>query len=122
MSGKYHGAARLIQNDFPKALHFHCASHLLNFCVVAACVVPSIRNMVGVLEQIYLFFSMSPKRHSELKNHISSLPENETSCSKLVNLCKTRWVARIEAFEVFICVLPAVVDTFGEISNGHIST
>ena len=46
------------------------------------------RNVVGVLEQVCLFFIMSPKRHEELAGHITSLPEGETSRTKLVNICK----------------------------------
>ena len=90
MSGKYLGAAKLIQNDYPKAINFHCASHLLNLCVVAACAVPSIRNMVGALEQICLFFLMSPKCHGELETHIRHIPVGETTHNKLVSICKTR--------------------------------
>ena len=117
MAGKYRGAAALIQKDFPRAAYFHCAAHALNLCVVAACRVQSVQNMVGMLEQVCLFFTMSPKRHGELAGHISNLPESETSRKKLVNICKTRWVARIESFEVFISLLPAVVETFEVIST-----
>ena len=71
MPGKYQGAAALIQNDFPKAIYFHCAAHVFNLCVVAACKVPSTCNMVGILEQVCLFFMMSPKHREELA-HITS--------------------------------------------------
>ena len=36
-----------------------------------------------------------------------------------MNLCKTRWVARIEAFEVFRDMLPALVSTLVVISTAH---
>jgi hypothetical protein len=61
--------------------------------------------MVGVLEQVCLFFMLSPKHNEELAGHIANLPEGATN---LVNICKTRWVARIESFEAFIAVAPAV--------------
>ena len=64
MSGKYRGAAAIIQHDYPKALYVHCVSHVLNLCVVAA-----IRNMYGVVEEICLFFNYSPKRQQELQEH-----------------------------------------------------
>lgn len=108
MAGKYQGAAALIQKDFPKATYFHCAAHALNLCVVAACKIPSI--MVGTLEQICLFFIMSPKRHDKLAHHISNMPEFATNHTKLVNICKTRWVARIESFEVFLSLVAAVAE------------
>ena len=37
ISGKYRGAAAIVQHDYPKALYVHCVSHVLNLCVVAAC-------------------------------------------------------------------------------------
>jgi hypothetical protein len=62
---------------------------------------------------------MSPKRHEELAHHISNLPVGETNRMKLVNIRKTRWVARIESFEMFLSVLPAVVETYEAISTDN---
>ena len=107
MSGKYRGAAAIIQHDYPKALYFHCVSHVLSLCVVAACSIQAIRNMYGVVGEICLFFNYSPKQQQELQEHIETLPVGTTSKTRLVNLCKTQWVARIEAFEVFRDMLPA---------------
>ena len=101
MSGKYRGAAAIIQHDYPEALYIHCVSHVLNLCVVATCSTQAIRNMYGVVAEICLFFNYSPKRQQELQEHIENLPVGTISETKLVNLCKTRWVAQIEAFEVF---------------------
>ena len=98
MSGKYREAAAIIQHDYPKALYIHCISHVLNLCVVAACSIQVIRNMCGVVEEICLFFNYSPKRQQELQERIERLPVGITSKTKLVNLCKTWWVAQIEAF------------------------
>ena len=36
-----------------------------------------------------------------------------------MNLCKTQWVARIEALEVFRDMLPALVSTLEVISTAH---
>ena len=33
MSGKYQGAASLIQNDYHRAIYVNCAAHRLNLCV-----------------------------------------------------------------------------------------
>ncbi len=119
MSGKYRGAAAIIQHDYPKALYVHCVSHVLNLCVVAACSIQAIRNMYGVMEEICLFFNYTPKRQQELQEHIENLPVGTTSKTKLMNLCKTRWVARIEAFEVFRDMLPVLISTLEVISTAH---
>ena len=65
------------------------------------------------------FFSKSPKRQLELEKHIQSIEGATTK--KLVSLCKTRWVARIDAFEVFFDVFPAVIKTLEVISEGSAS-
>ena len=86
MSGKYRGAAAIIQHDYPKALYVHCESHVQNLCVVAASSIQVIRNMYGVVEEICLFFNYTPKRQQELQEHIENLPVGTTSKTKLVNL------------------------------------
>ena len=101
------------------ALYVHCVSHVLNLCVVAACRIQAIRNMYGVVEEICLFFNYSPKQQQELQEHVENLPVGNSSKTKLVNLCKTRWVAQIEAFEVFRDMLPALVCTLEVISTAH---
>ena len=45
MAGKYLGASTLINNQYPKAIYVHCASHKLNLCVAACCTLPM--NMVA---------------------------------------------------------------------------
>ncbi|XP_062505053.1 52 kDa repressor of the inhibitor of the protein kinase-like [Corticium candelabrum] len=119
MAGKYQGAAARIQRIHPKAIYVHCAAHILNLCIVAACKVQGIRNMQGTLDQIYLFFSLSPKREQELQVHIKELHVDQGRRTKLVNTCKTRWVARMESFQVFMELLPSVVTTLEVVSTGQ---
>ena len=68
MSGKYRGAAAIIQHDYTKVLYVHCVSHVLNLCVVAACVIQAIRNMYGVMEEFCLFFNYSPNGNKSYKS------------------------------------------------------
>ena len=73
--------------------------------------------MYGVVEEICLFFNYSLKRQQELKEHVENLSVGTTSKTKLMNLCKIRWVARIEAFEVFRDMLPVLVSTLEVINT-----
>ena len=73
--------------------------------------------MYGVVEEICLFFNYSLKRQQELKEHVENLSVGTTSKTKLMNLCKRRWVARIEAFEVFRDMLPVLVSTLEVINT-----
>ena len=52
MAGRYRGAAMIIQSRFLKAVYVHCAAHALNLCVVAACSVQLVKNMMGTLTEI----------------------------------------------------------------------
>lgn len=72
MAGKCRGAAACIQRVYPKAVYVHCASHTLNLCVVAACEVQSIKNMMATLVQICIFFSF-PKGQLELEKQMEEM-------------------------------------------------
>ena len=115
MAGKYRGAAVTIQSTCPKAVYVHCAAHSLNLCVVAACGVQSVQNMMSTMVEICLFFSNSPKRQLEFEKHIQSI--EGARAKKLVSMCKTRWVARLDAVQLFFDLYPAVVKTFEVISE-----
>ena len=119
MAGKYRGAAAVIQSTCPKAVYIHCAAHSLNLCVVAACNIQMVKNMMGTMVELCLFFSNSPKRQLELEKHINSI-EGATA-KKLVSLCKTRWVACIDALDVFFDLYPAIIKTLEVISEGSTS-
>ena len=104
----------LLFRSYPIATYVHCATHTLNLCVVSACSIPAIRNTHGVLQEIC---TLSPKRQAELERQIKDLSLVESRRQKLVNLCITRWVARIKAYEVFMEVMLAVVGTMETIST-----
>ena len=109
MAGKSKGAAALIRLDYPKALYFHCASHKLNLCVANSCKLTCITNMSSV-SALSTFFNYSPGRQACLEASVLNYPN--LSKSKLIPLCRTRWVERLDALEVTIDLLEAVVDTF----------
>ena len=86
----------------------------------SACEMQPTRNMMGTLKEVCIFFKYSPKRHAKLKRNIQErYPESLRS--QLVNLCKTRWVARHDALEVFGDLYTAVIATFQDIVDEHSS-
>ena len=115
MAGRIQGAAARITEQYPSAYYVHCGSHALNLCVVSACTVQSVRNMHGTLEEICIFYQYSPKRQQLLEEKIREL-EN-VNHTKQVSLCKTRWVARIEAYKTSQELLTAVVDSLQDIAT-----
>ena len=57
MAGSVNGTAALITItvQYPLALYLHCASHCV--AVVKSLLITSIRNMMGVVERVHLFFA-----------------------------------------------------------------
>ncbi len=100
MAGSVNGTAALISKQYPLALYLHCASHCLNLAVVKSLQITSIRNMMGVLERVYQFFSAHPKRQTALEKAISD-SQPDSTVHKLKDMCRTRWVQRIDALQVF---------------------
>ena len=95
-------------------MYVHCYSHVLNLCIAKACDLPVIRNVIGILNQVCLFFNTSPKCQAILEQVIGRIPESSTR-NTLVDQCRTRWVARLDSFHIFGKLYEAIVETFEEI-------
>ena len=91
MAGKINGAAALISTEYPLALYLHCASHCLNLAVVKSLDETNIRNMMGVVNKVWIFFSSHPKRQRKLEEAIETT-QPESRIQKLKDLCRTRWI------------------------------
>ena len=116
MAGLCTGAAKRIRDKYPKAFYFHCAAHRLNLCVAHALKSTSVSNMFSVITSTANFFNYSPKRQKSLEIHVAKYPSN-TLRTKLLPLCRTRWVERINALEVALDLLDVVVQTFCSMVN-----
>ena len=100
MAGSVRGTAALITAQYPLALYLHCASHSLNLAVVKSLQVTSVRNMMGVVDRVSVFFAAHPKRQRALEKSIAET-QPESTVSKLKDLCRTRWIQRIDALHIF---------------------
>ncbi len=99
MSSSIAGVQGWIRSVSPMAFYTHCQSHQLSLCVVKACSIPQIRNASGVISEIAKFFNYSPKRQHFFEHIIDAQSPNETK-NKLKDLCKTRWVQRINSYSL----------------------
>ena len=120
MSGSCSGASAIIRSKYPKAIYFHCASHKLNLCIANSCQLRTVSNMMSVITGISNFYNYSPKRQKSLESCLGDY--SESLKSKLLPFCKTRWVERLNALEVTIDLIEAVVYSLSEISvntGGH---
>ena len=55
---------------------------------------------MGIIKEISHFFNLSPRRQQFLKD-VKKLFDVDTTKEKLIDVCVTRWVARIDGLVVF---------------------
>lgn len=111
------GAAARIIAKYPKALYTHCAEPRLNLCIVKCCSSREVANMVEVVDAVSRFFNNSPKRQLELEKWIGDVLPSEEKRHKLKQLCRTRWVERHDAYDIFIDLFLPIVSCLEEIVN-----
>ena len=116
MSSCRRGTQALIREKSPKAVYTHCRAHCLNLTIVHSCDQPLIRNMLGTFNEVCKFFKYSPKRNKFLLAVIEK-ETPEASKTTLLSLCRTRWVERQEAHEVFFALLPSILKALEAMSN-----
>lgn len=87
MAGTENGVQKIINDLYPKALFFHCASHTLNLVIHDLNAVADIRNSIGTIKNIIVFFRESVLR----RKLIPSIPL----------FCETRWSAKYKSIRIF---------------------
>ena len=120
MAGRLNGCSSIITSKFPDAMYVHCTAHCLNLCVMATSHIVEVRNMWTTLKEVSLFFSNSPKRQAALEEHlIASIDQSEPpkKIKKLVDLCRTRWVARHTALNTFQKLYLPVCETLKDMEE-----
>ena len=108
MSGPCNGAAAIVRRQYPKAIYTHCMAHRLNLSVVSACKMQNVRNMFDTIGEVTRSFEYSPKKEALLVQKVKDVcPESRRH--KLLDVCKTRWIQRIDGLEVFLELYEAIV-------------
>ena len=115
MSGRLNGASSLIRAEHDKAIYVHCMNHRLNLCVADTCQLPLVRNMMDISRKLSEFFDNSPKRKQHLSSKVRALMP-AANHFVLVNVCRTRWIERIDGMDRIVELLHPVVATLEDIS------
>lgn len=87
MSGAKAGVQKILQEIYPKALFFHCASHKINLVVNDSSGVPEIRNTISTVKEIINFFRESVLR----RKYAPNIPA----------FCETRWSQKYKSISIF---------------------
>jgi hypothetical protein len=113
MGAKFKGAQSVVSSFFPQALYVHCVSHALNLAPGNATDIQSIRNSIGIMENIYSFLN-TPKKN-EVFQRMISVQAAKSRKAKLVPVCPTRWVERHASLMAMVELLDAVCYTLQEL-------
>ena len=117
MAGVRKGASSIIRQKYPLATYIHCCSHILNLAIASSCSLALVRNMMGSVSEVWKFFEHG-KRQDKLAEVIEcELPEVKKK--RVKPLCRTRWVERHDALEVFVDLYPALVQALSDIAYGE---
>jgi len=115
MRGQYSGVATRITQINPRAMYVHCRAHVLNLVLVdVAKAVKSVRNMLGTVQELYVFFHASGKRSTILEKIIVDAGLTKYT---LKSLSDTRWWCRGEALKVIKCHFQQIATALQEITE-----
>lgn len=115
MAGKFNGVQKIIRNKYPNALFVHCSAHSLNLSVSSSSNIKPIRNCLGIVAKLHVFFN-TPKRHNVILTEIEKDDEYIPNVKTLKRLCATRWIQRYEAPNDFCELILYVYKTLNFIS------
>ena len=101
MASERVGVQARIRRKSPLAVYTHCSSHKLNLVIAHACGLTCVRNMLDRLKETCLFFRSSPLRDALLINVIEVNIPDIGKRKPLLDLCKTRWSERHDAYKHF---------------------
>ncbi|XP_057307639.1 52 kDa repressor of the inhibitor of the protein kinase-like [Hydractinia symbiolongicarpus] len=100
VAGRINGLSAHILRINRKAIYTHCHSHRLNLCICASCSVQTIRNVLDNIKEISYFFNFSQVREDMFVKNIK-LYAPDSLKNKLKDVCRTRWIERVEGMDTF---------------------
>ncbi|XP_065665586.1 52 kDa repressor of the inhibitor of the protein kinase-like [Hydra vulgaris] len=101
VSGYINGLSAQVLNINSKALHTHCHSHRLNLSVCELCNVQLVSEVFNKVRELSYFFNYSENRQKFLEASILER-EPQTHKKKLKDICRTRWIERIDGLNTFL--------------------
>ncbi|XP_071846057.1 52 kDa repressor of the inhibitor of the protein kinase-like [Apostichopus japonicus] len=116
MSGAVSGVAKRIQEVAPSAVYVDCYAHRLNLVIVdAGKTVKEATNFFALLQQLYVFVSVSNVHQRWLQTQAEMFPEEQPR--ELKRLSDTRWACRADACVVLKTRLQAILRLLHHISE-----
>ena len=104
----------VVRDRNPKALGCHCQAHILNLCIARACKITSVMmNKIRCMQELFDY----PKRMELLLKLTDESDIPNVEKKKLKDCCRTRWVQRVDSFEIFLQMFKVVCRALNHISE-----
>ncbi|XP_057299418.1 52 kDa repressor of the inhibitor of the protein kinase-like [Hydractinia symbiolongicarpus] len=108
VSGHINGLSSHILRLNSKAIYTHCHSHKLNLTVCDSLDILLVSEVFDKVKELSYFFNLSETRQKVLQKFVVEC-KPDTSKSKLKDICRTRWVERIDGLEDFLKLYTTIV-------------
>lgn len=118
MSSDRVGVQALIRQDAPNEVYTHCSGHCLNLVIANSCALPVVRNTLDKMKATANFFINSPKRESLLAEVAKKEGHPFGQRKVLIDVCRTRWAARHNAYSHFYTAYVFIVKALEVIALG----
>jgi len=112
MSSERVGVQGRIKREAPLATYTHCSGHALNLVIAHSSSMPGVRNVIDRIKHICMFFNFSPKRNGLLVDVIQTSNVKMAGKKPLLDVCRTRWAERHDAYTHFHNAYPFLVQAF----------
>ena len=113
VAGVRNGCSAHILRINHKALYTHCFSHKLNLSVSKSSKIVSVSNMMEKVKAISDFFRNSEQRQLVFEKYVDQF-NPESSKNKLKDVCRTRWVERIDGLEMFVSLYSSIWNSLND--------
>ena len=111
------GASSIRFQKYPLATYIYCCSYILNLSIANSYSQVLVCNMMGSVSEVSRFFE-----HGRRQDKLAEMIEHElpdVKKKRVKRLCRTRWVKRHDALEVFVDLYPAIVQALHDIAYGE---
>ena len=110
VAGARNGCSAHILRKNSKAVYTHCFSHRLNLSVSKSTKIVSVSNMMEKIKAISDFFRNSEQRQLVFTKYVDEFNPNSPK-DKLKDVCRTRWIERIDGLQLFLTLFPSIWNT-----------
>ena len=116
VAGHINGLAAHILRHNPKALYTHCFSHRLNLSICDMLSILEVNKMLKHVSDVANFINVSQTRNIPFATKVKESDIN-TKKAKLLSVCKTRWVERVDGLDTFQELFVPVVQTLDDLAS-----